>query len=58
VDSQVSDIGDGAFAFDRAITTHPEIVQIVKMAEKLSDEKIHILKELTLKLFLAHMNDK
>lgn len=52
------DIGDGAFDFERATTTHPEIVQIVKMAEKLSDEKIHILKELTLKLFIAHMNGK
>jgi DNA-binding Xre family transcriptional regulator len=58
VDPHVSDVGNDSFAFGRATTTHPEIVQIVKMAEKLSDEKIHVLKELTLKLFLAHMNDK
>jgi DNA-binding Xre family transcriptional regulator len=58
VDPHVSDVANDSFAFGRATTTHPEIVQIVKMAEKLSDEKIHVLKELTLKLFLAHMNDK
>lgn len=42
--------------FDSATTTHPDIVQIVKMAEKLDDEKIQILKELTLKMLISHLN--
>jgi hypothetical protein len=54
----VSDIGDDVYGFESATTIHPEIVQIVKMAEKLDDEKIHILKELTLKLLISHLNKK
>lgn len=54
--SQSNYISDNVFNFDRAVTTHPEIVQIVNMAEKLNNKKIHMIKELTLKLFIAHMN--
>ena len=46
------------FDFEKATTKHPEIVQIVKMAEQLDDEKVRILKELTLKLLITHMKDR
>jgi len=39
-------------------TTHPDIVQIVVMAEKLDPDKIRIVKDLTLRLLVAQMNDE
>lgn len=41
---------------DQATTTHPEIIQIVKMARKLDDKKIHALKEITLEMLISQIN--
>jgi hypothetical protein len=42
-------------SIDKASTTHPEIAQIVKIAEKLDDKKIHALKKIALKMLKNHI---
>lgn len=44
------------YDYDSATTNHPDIVQIVKMAEKLDDDQIRIVKDLTLKLFISSID--
>ena len=56
-DSQVTDL-DAHYGPESATTRHPEIVQIVKMAESLGDKKIHMIKEFTLKLLISQMGEK
>jgi hypothetical protein len=42
-------------SIDAASTAHPEIAQIVKIAEKLDDKKIHALKKIALKMLKNHI---
>lgn len=43
------------YHLESAATRHPDIAQIVSIAEKLDDQKIRILKEIALKLLLSSL---
>jgi hypothetical protein len=50
------EIREGLPKYSVASTTHPDIVQIVKMLEKLDDEKIRILRDFAFNLLMEHIN--